>query len=137
MITIYNVLKDLFTVKTGKLINDPSFNDAFVSNYMIQRWVSMESPVNAYLVNETTNKLWKAFENNKEMLYKLYTVLIKKQSFKKIPYIKKAEKKVNEKTEKLVEHLALKNQISKREVEEHLDMLNVLNIDTERYKKYV
>lgn len=137
MTTIYNLLNDIFKVKSGKYLNSPDFNEAVASNYMLQRWISMDSPSNAYLINETTNKLWNSFENDKQMLYKLYLVLIDKQSYNKIKYIKKSNKVINEKRVKLMEILAKRNQISQREVEQHLELLVNLNKDIERFKEYV
>lgn len=139
MTTIYLILKNIFHIKSEKLIDQPNFDEALSSNYMLQRWLSMESPTTAHLLNETTNKLWNAFDNDKKMWYKLYMVLINKkpETYKKIVYFKKTKKIKNEKTEQIIETLANRNQISQRETEQHLALLTMLNKDTERFKKYV
>ena len=135
MTNTFIILKDLFQTKSGKLVDAPDFRTNF-SPFLIQRWVSMDSKDNAYLVNETTNKLWSGLEDDRELWYKLYMTLISKKVYKKIAYIKKAEKTVNEKRTKLVELLAKRNNISQREVEQNLDILNSMGIEGQ-YDKLV
>ena len=131
--TLFDILKDIVSTKSGKLHKEFDFNTAFKSPYMIQRWISMEHPKNAFIVNETTNKIWRGLDNDKKLWYILLTCLTKKpvSYFKKINYIKKASEKTDEKYEKAVEMLAKSNEISQREIREHISMMERLNIKTE------
>ena len=87
----------------------------------------MDSTKNAYLVSETTNKLCKALADDKEMWYKLLLILVdKKPSYKKIRYLKREKKIVNEEKDKAIEELSRIYEISKREVEEKMNTLNEL-----------
>jgi hypothetical protein len=129
MINIFHILRDVLQTKSGTLNEKPDFKATF-SPFLIQRWLSMESKTNAYLLNETTNKLWSGLEDDKQLWYKLYLVLINKKAYNKINYIKKSEKIVNEKREKEVEELAKRNRISKREIEEYLELETILQHKT-------
>lgn len=135
--TIYDVLRDIFQNKTATLIDDHEFKDAYASNYLMQRWVSMDSPDNTLKVNETTNKLWKGLEDDKDLWYKLFIALTEKKRFTKISYIKKQKKIVNEKRNNLINMLSNRNEISKRETEENLNLLEMLGKDTKKFKKLV
>jgi len=132
--TIYDVLRDIFQNKTASLVNDNEFNNIYASNYLMQRWISMDSPENASVVNEVTNKYWKGLEDDKELWYKLFIALTNKKRFTKIAYIKKQKKVVNEKHNILVSKLSERNEISKREVSENLKLLELLGKDTKKFK---
>ena len=123
---LFSVLKDVFATKTGKLHQCFNFQQAITSSYMFQRWVSMESCPSAYTVNATTNRLWLGLSDDKEMWYKLLTVVLEKRNFYKINYIKKAEKVVSEAKDKEVDELSSRNEISKREALEYWEMLDKL-----------
>jgi hypothetical protein len=56
--------------------------------YMVNRWVSMTSPDNAKIINETTNKISTVLDS-KSMQYSFLQNVIPKQRFKKIIYIKR------------------------------------------------
>lgn len=128
--TIYTILKDIFKTKDGTLHTKPDFNQALQSTYMLQRWISMDSIDTAHLVNETTNKLWIGLADDKELWYKLYLTLINKKNYHKISYIKRPKAVVSEKKEKMVEELANRNELSKREVEANLKLANWLEEQT-------
>ena len=128
MTTIFAILKDIVQTKSGACLEDSDFRTN-CSPYLLQRWLSMESPNTACLVNETTNKIWSGLADDRELWYKFYLAFITKKNYTKIPYIKKAEKIVNEERDKEVERLAKKNRISKREVEGYLDMLTTMKME--------
>ena len=132
---IYDILRDIFQNKTGDLNKEHSFNEAYGSNYLMQRWISMNSPADAYILNETTNKLWRGLEDDKNLWYKLFIAVTKKQKSTKINYIKKEKKTVNDTQDKIVEALTQRNELSKREIETNLDLLQLLGKDTKGYKK--
>ena len=121
--TIYTVLKDIFKTKEGKLHTKPDFSQALQNNYILQRWISMDSTENAYLVNETTNKIWSGLADDKELWYKLYLILINKKSYHKIGYIKRPSTVVNEKRKKLIDDESIKHQLSKREIETNIKLI--------------
>ena len=126
--TIFNILDDIFRTKTGELINNNEFDSALQSPYMLQRWVSMHSTQAALLTSETTNKLCKGLSDDKEMWYKLYLILIdKNKSYKKIRYLKRDKKIVNEDRDKLVSDLARRYEISKREAENMMKLQEELS----------
>jgi|LakMenE01Jun11ns_1017448.scaffolds.fasta_scaffold9123809_1 hypothetical protein len=126
--TIFNILDDIFRNKTGELINNNEFNDALQSPYMLQRWVSMNSTQNALLVSETTNKLCKGLSDDKEMWYKLYLTLVdKSKSYKKIRYLKRDKKVVNEDRDKMIAELARRYEISKKEAENRMKQIESMN----------
>ncbi len=136
MTTIFSILNDLMHKKNGNLHKQHDFPQAVKSPYLLQRWVSMATTDSAYIVNETTNKIYAGLNNNSELWYKLYfTLLPKTPSHKKTAYIKKSSEKINEKTEEIITILQNRNQLSRREVEACLDLENQLGNDTAKYEK--
>lgn len=122
--TIFTILDDIFRNKTGELINNNEFNEALQSPYMLQRWVSMHSTQSALLVSETTNKLCKGLSDDKEMWYKLYlTVIDKSKSYKKIRYLKRDKKVMNEDRDKMIAELARRYETSKKEAENRMKQI--------------
>lgn len=125
--TIFNILDDIFRHKTGELINNSEFNDALQSPYMLQRWVSMHSTQTALLVSETTNKLCKGLSDDKEMWYKLYLTLVdKSKAYKKIRYLKRDKKVINEDRETMIAMLARRYEISKKEAENRMKQMELM-----------
>ena len=61
------------------------------NTYLVNRWISMNDPESANLVNETTNKL-NYLDNDRERHYKLLLNILPKQKYNRINYIKKPEK---------------------------------------------
>ena len=125
--TIFNILDDIFRHKTGELINNSEFKDALQSPYMLQRWVSMHSTQTALLVSETTNKLCKGLSDDKEMWYKLYLTLVdKSKAYKKIRYLKRDKKVINEDRETMIAMLARRYEISKKEAENRMKQMELM-----------
>lgn len=138
MTTIFTILTDILQKKKGNLHTDSEFSNALKSSYLFQRWVSMSHPMNAFLLNETTNKIALGLGNDLELWYKLFLVLIEKNpSYQKINYIKKKTITENEELQKLIQILQIKNNLSEREIRQYLALEEILDFNTERYKKYI
>ena len=128
MTTIFTILNDLLQKKGGNLHTQTDFTPAVKSPYLLQRWVSMTTPANVELINETTNKIYSGLENKPDLWYKLfYTVIQKTPNSKKIQYIKKASEKTNETMEKTIEVLQKRNELSYREICEYLALEEEIN----------
>ena len=126
--TIFDILGDIFRNKTGKLIENSDFSEALQSPYILQRWISMYSTQNAYLVSETTNKLCSGLMEDKELWYKLYLTIIDKQSkYTKTKYIKRTKNVVKEEHNTILTKLSNVYEISKKEVESNMKLLETLN----------
>ena len=55
MNTIFTFINDIIFGKKGDVIENVEDEDQF-NGYLVNRWVSMYSPDNASIINETTNK---------------------------------------------------------------------------------
>lgn len=88
--TIFDFLSSVLTSK--KYIELDTECEKEFNLYMMNRWLSMYSPDVAGLINATTNQWWSIFDNKQEQ-YNFLLHLIAKRKFKKINYIKKADKK--------------------------------------------
>lgn len=131
MTTIFSILNDILHKKHGDLHTKHDFTQAMKSPYLFQRWVSMTNANNAYLVNETLNRLYTGLENSSEKWYQLcYAMIVKDTGHRKTAYIKKPTEKKDEKHEKEVTLLMERNQLSRREVEEYLELENHINATT-------
>ncbi len=136
MTTIFTVLADILKYKKGDLSKESEFDNIVRSPYMFQRWVSMTTPFNSFLINETTNKLYEGLDN--ELLYKLLLVLIEKNvNYQKTNYLKRPSEKIDENMVQVIDILRQKNELSQREVENYLELEKELNYDVERHKKYI
>lgn len=109
MKTIFDLISSvLFTKKHIEL--DVEEEKEF-SLYMLNRWVSMHSPVKASIINNTINKYWRVFETKQDQFNFLFHILTKER-FKKISYIKKT---------------ALKKQKASKDEEEQLIRMHAHN----------
>lgn len=122
MANIFTFLQDIIVKKSGDLLNDID-NEAQLSPYMLQRWISFYDVGLNKMLNHTINRLYPAFET-KEMWYRMFLTLIPKSRFRKINYIKKTKEKSEEKKEdkKVVEFIAKNQQLSVREVELYIKL---------------
>lgn len=115
--TIFDYIKDICVHKKG---NMPL--QEYVP-YLMVRWLSFINPTIATAMN-TCNK--QVLLEDKNMHYKLLVSLFPKMSYTpRIRYIKKTKEKATEKSQ-TTELLAAKYEISKREVEEMLDLKEML-----------
>ena len=134
---LYDLLKEIIQTKKGTANKEHTFNDAFTSPFLMQRWLSMDTPLTASIINITSNKLYKGLDDDKNLWYKLFIVLNNKKTYKKIAYIKKEAKTENKTESKMIEKLSERNELSKHEVENNLKLLEALGKDTKKYKKLV
>ena len=61
MNNIFTFINDIIFGKKGDVIENVEDEDQF-NGYIINRWVSMYSPDNAKIINETTNKYYNVFD---------------------------------------------------------------------------
>ena len=99
--------------------------------FLIQRWCSMYSTSICSLVNETTNRYWKSYENNSDWYTALNTV-IPTCKFKRISYIKKTKKDTVKKSNEVVLKIANNLEISSREVNQYIEQFNLKLPNEER-----
>ncbi len=133
MATIFDFLQDIIVKKKGNLLDDAD-NEAQFSPYMIQRWLSFYDNETLKILNLTANRLYPTFEQKKDW-YKFYLMLIPKSRFRRLPYIKKTkEKETEEKKEhkEVIDFLAKNHKLSKREIKEYIE---ILNLDIKDLKK--
>jgi len=126
MATIFDFLQDIISKKKGNLLDDID-NEIIFQPYMVSRWLSMFSTKSHSLINATTNRLYPIF-NRKKDWYKMFLILIPKERFHKIFYIRKTKEKVSKESvenDKVIEFLAKNQQISKREIKMYIEMSNL------------
>jgi len=101
--------------------------------FLIQRWLSMYSDLYVKLLNHTTNKLYKAMENDKDMWHKVLKSTIPYSKRKRFGYIKKTKKEKQKKSnlDDIISLIAKSKELSKREVELYI---NEYNLDVSKYK---
>lgn len=122
-------MNDILFTKEENLKNDD--DEAEYNQYMMNRWVSMYSPQNATIINETTNKYYNVFDTKKEW-YDYLVKIIPKGSPGKIRYIKKEKRKDIKNYDEIVKYLAKRFELSKREVQQYIDSgkVDISNIKT-------
>lgn len=84
------------------------WDDVNTSPYMLQRWVSMTNPTNAFLLNEYTNGLGWAATETKESVYHVMSTFA--QPCRKFKYFKRTpqeKQKLNETRQKEADRLGL------------------------------
>ena len=113
---IFDYLDDLLFSKEKNLTN--ADDEYEYTPYMINRWVSMYSPLMANMINDTTNWLYPILEEKSSHYNFLYSVLPKVKR-KHIPYIKKEKSKPEE--DNNLDLLAQSLELSKREIKYLLD----------------
>ena len=120
-------IKDIAQKKKGDLLDLPE-NELLFSPYVVQRIVSMFSPLLCHIVNETSNKTLSIFD--KKEIYKLLLAVVPPQKSAFSRYIKKEPKAVvlTDVQKQAVEMLARRNKLSMKEVERYAEELG-LNID--------
>lgn len=120
-------LKDIIQLKKGDLFDLPE-NELQFNPYIIQRFLSMQSPMMCDIVNQTTNV--KIGVLDKKQMYLLMLNIVPKQRSTSFKYIKKEETSVflNEKEKKAVELLSQRYKLSKKDIETYIKELG-LNID--------
>jgi hypothetical protein len=93
--------------------------------FLIQRWCTMYSTSVTSLVNDSTNRYWKIYENNKDW-YAALDSIIPTCRFKKISYIKKTKKEIVKKSNETILKVANNLEISSREVNQYIEYFNLI-----------
>jgi hypothetical protein len=88
--TIFDIVNDICNTKTHRLDADKTWDDSPVSPYMLQRWVSMTSPINSFLINEYANRLGTDATQSDKACYHLLSSFCQ-PSRRKIRYLKRAK----------------------------------------------
>ena len=130
MNNIFTFINDIIFGKKGDVIENVEDEDQF-NGYLVNRWVSMYSPENASIINETTNKYFNVFDSKKEW-YEYLVKIIPKGSPGRIHYIKKEKREKVKNYDEIVKFLAKRFEISKREVQQYIDSgkVDLSNIKT-------
>ena len=130
MNNIFSFINDIIFGKKGDVIENVEDEDQF-NGYIINRWVSMYSPDNAKIINETTNKYYNVFDSKKEW-YEYLVKIIPQGSPGRIHYIKKEKRDKVKNYDEIVKFLAKRFEISKREVQQYIDSgkVDLSNIKT-------
>ena len=130
MTNIFTIINDIIFGKKGTILENVEDEDQF-NGYLVNRWVSMYSPDNARVINETTNKYYNVFDNKREW-YDYMVKIIPKGSPGRIHYIKKEKRKEVKNYDVIVKYLAKRFELSKREVQQYIDsgMVDLSNIKT-------
>jgi hypothetical protein len=130
MNNIFSFINDIIFGKKGDVIENVEDEDQF-NGYLVNRWVSMYSPENASIINETTNKYFNVFDSKKEW-YEYLVKIIPKGSPGRIHYIKKEKREKVKNYDEIVKFLAKRFEISKREVQQYIDSgkVDLSNIKT-------
>lgn len=120
--TIFNFIDSvLFNKKKLNTINE---GETQFNLYMVNRWCSMYSSDVAQIINETSNKYGKLFQTKQEQ-YEFVLNMFPKVKKKIINYIKKNKEEIKKEDNDLV-LLAKSMEISKRELEQNIKILEEL-----------
>jgi hypothetical protein len=88
--TIFDYIKNILFFKKTFVQNNIEHLKEY-NPYMVNRWISMNDPESANIINETTNQI-NYLQNDKEMHYKILLNVVPIKKYKQINYIKKTEK---------------------------------------------
>ena len=130
MTNIFTIINDIIFGKKGTVLENVEDEDHF-NGYLVNRWVSMYSPDNARVINETTNKYYNVFDTKREW-YDYMVKIIPTGSPGRIHYIKKEKRKEVKNYDEIVKYLAKRFELSKREVQQYIDSgtVDISNIKT-------
>lgn len=129
---LFDILTDILHKKQGNILQTVE-NEAEVSPYMLNRWLSMYSPDVTKIVNVTNNRWWSTFQNKQDW-YKFNLCVLPRCRFKKIEYLKKGTsvKKSEEDDGIIFQSIANNLELSVREVKSYIEENN---IDISSFKK--
>ena len=131
---INDVMKDLIQNKSGTLIDDPNYQTAIKTNYLLQRWISMFSEDNSSILAETTNKLWNGLDDDSRMWYMLLTKIIPSNKYYKTVYFKKSKSDNIDNIDDVVKLLSDRYELSERDIRIYIEDFDV---DVEKYRKLI
>lgn len=117
----FDTLNNILFEKNSSKITDVDALEQF-SPYMINRWCSMYSPDMCHIVNDTTNRYHRLFDD-KETMYKLYLNLLPRVNKRYIKYLKKnkQEKQTQDDQQQQVDLLSRTLELSKREISNYIN----------------
>lgn len=113
--------KLFYSKKNDSGILDVEGEQSF-SPFLLNRWLSFYSKDTVNFTNETLNKFHSLFDD-KQQNYKLYYYLIPRLKFKRIHYIKKKQRVLEEEDINL-SLIANNKQISVRELKQYVALLS-------------
>lgn len=118
--TIFNYIDSvLFNKQKTENINE---DETAYSLYMLNRWCSMYSSDIAHIINETSNKYSKIFENKQDS-YNFSFYFLPKKRKKRINYLKKNKENKKEEENPDIKFISNNLEISEREVNDYIDLL--------------
>lgn len=127
MLTIFDYINAAVFTKDKNIIQTVE-DEASLSPYMLNRWISMYSPDMANIVNMTTNRYISTL--NKQEFFNFIVAVFPKVKFKRIAYIKKVSTKTKEKEEEddsfTDKKIAQLYECSSREIREMKEMVDLL-----------
>ena len=112
----FNLLTDIL-FKKKKTYSSYHEEQLDFNSFILQRWCSMLNKDNTLIINETTNR-WMPDIFTKNMLYKFYLTILPAVAQKKVAYIKKSSKSIEEDINNL--------ELSNRELEEYKKLIILL-----------
>lgn len=119
---MFNIIEDILHHKTGDCMSNVD-EENNVSQYMINRWLSMYSPNMAIIINNTTNWLYPVFETSSEY-YKFLLKIVPQSKKKYIKYIKKTKSDSPSEEDQNICHIAKELELSQREIREYENNIN-------------
>lgn len=116
----FETLNNILFEKDSSKITDVDALEQF-SPYMINRWCSMYSSDMCHIVNETTNRYHRLFDD-KETMYKMYINLLPHVNKRYIKYIKKKKQDKSETVDQdeQIDLLSRTLELSKREISNYI-----------------
>lgn len=120
--TIFEIITNIITTKNRNCLNTVEEESEF-QPYLVNRWLSMYSPDLAKYSN-IINKYLGVFESKKD-LFCLFCSVFPKSPYKKITYFKKNKEQKNNENDDLVALISHNKELSKREVRDYINMLNI------------
>ena len=119
--TVFDYLNSILFTKV------PESNTEEYNNFMMNRWVSMSVPINALIINESTNKnqVW-----SKEDHYKFMLNLIPQCRRMRVNYIKKSKEKIEKPDKDEEQSIIIQSKIKEqscRETRNNMEMIKYLH----------
>lgn len=126
---LFDFLKDITQTKKGDLLNLPE-NYLQFNPYLLQRFLSMQSPITCEIVNQVTNK--KISLLDKKQIYQLFLMVVPKQWKTTFNYLKKPKDEfiLSDRENLGVEIVAKRYKISKKDV---IEYMKELGFSVEKY----
>jgi hypothetical protein len=124
METIFDYLDSiLFNKQKPQTINE---SETQFSLYMVNRWITMYSADNAKIINETSNTYGSILGSKQDQFDFLFNIIPKQKNKRRIEYIKKSKEK-NPETKDSNNAIARYTELSVREIDSYIDLLEELN----------